>query len=339
MTESQCTAVIKKLKPDESCMKCDSMKIEPVLHDKYTALVELVDAYVCQLTNKKRTSDLLRFLSTKYPLSEHPHVKRVKSTKSTDNTTTVQVVICEHSADLTCDVIKSTLTEFTDCIGCIGVVKIPSTAPLTRKQYEVATQYWPVNFYENKIITQLLTDSYFNYDDKEIIQQHMKEAIDMALIAKQKQMMPVGAVIVDPVTNRVIAKCYDKRSGTHPLQHATMVCVDLVAKSQGAGMWNYTTDDKFYNCEMKEDEINNDSKSGPYLCTGYHLYITQEPCVMCAMALVHSRIQRVYYGSKHIEGALGSKYKIHVQDGLNHHYQVFNGVLSEICDQLWTDYG
>lgn len=52
------------------------------------------------------------------------------------------------------------------------------------------------------------------------------------------------------------------------------------------------------------------------------------------MALVHSRIQRVYYGSSQQEGALGSAYKLHVQEGLNHHYEVFKGVMKADCDDL-----
>lgn len=48
----------------------------------------------------------------------------------------------------------------------------------------------------------------------------------------------IGAVIVDPRTDRVIAQCCDLRE-RYPLQHATMVCVDLVARSQGGGMWKY----------------------------------------------------------------------------------------------------
>ena len=55
------------------------------------------------------------------------------------------------------------------------------------------------------------------------------------------------------------------------------------------------------------------------------------------MALVHSRIQRVYYGSSYREGALGSKYKLHTQAGLNHHYQVFKGLLKAQCDKLYDD--
>lgn len=49
--------------------------------------------------------------------------------------------------------------------------------------------------------------------------------------------MPIGAVVVDPALNQVIAKGHDLRGGNHPLQHAVMVTIDLVARSQGGGMW------------------------------------------------------------------------------------------------------
>lgn len=53
------------------------------------------------------------------------------------------------------------------------------------------------------------------------------------------------------------------------------------------------------------------------------------------MALVHSRIGRVFYGSSHPAGALGTHYKIHCQQGLNHHYKVFKNCLSLETDKLY----
>ena len=55
---------------------------------------------------------------------------------------------------------------------------------------------------------------------------------------------------------------------------------------------------------------------------------------MCAMALVHSRIGRVFYGTASSDGALGTKYKIHTQKDLNHRFEVFKGVLSQQCKDL-----
>ncbi|XP_017467455.1 PREDICTED: probable inactive tRNA-specific adenosine deaminase-like protein 3 [Rhagoletis zephyria] len=64
-------------------------------------------------------------------------------------------------------------------------------------------------------------------------------------------------------------------------------------------------------------------KYGPYLCTGYDVYLSQEPCLMCAMALVHSRVRRIYFDKRSTNGALVTRLKLHSVKELNHHYEVF----------------
>lgn len=74
-----------------------------------------------------------------------------------------------------------------------------------------------------------------------------------------------------------------------------------------------------------DDSGSFDWASKPYLCTGYDCFLVHEPCTMCAMALVHSRLARVVYCHKDSSrGALGGKYRLHAQRTLNHHYQVFH---------------
>lgn len=69
-------------------------------------------------------------------------------------------------------------------------------------------------------------------------------------------------------------------------------------------------------------------KDGPYLCTGYYVYMLREPCIMCSMGLVHARAKRVFFCFQNKEyGGLSSVAKLQTVTSLNHHFEVFTGFL------------
>ncbi|CAL5340734.1 unnamed protein product [Camellia sinensis] len=73
----------------------------------------------------------------------------------------------------------------------------------------------------------------------------------------------------------------------------------------------------------------------PYLCTGYDVFLVWEPCTLCAMALVHQRVRRIFYAFPNPnEGALGSVRRLQGEKSLNHHYAVFRVLLpAEILEK------
>ncbi|OWM86932.1 hypothetical protein CDL15_Pgr015968 [Punica granatum] len=146
-------------------------------------------------------------------------------------------------------------------------------------------------------------------------------------------------------------KCAHQSSSSlwHPLRHAAMVAIessaerdrqlfpgsgrseDMVSEmdcaqySAGSPAKRQKTEDLRVEIDEKRDVHSLQGPlEKPYLCTGYDIYLAWEPCVMCAMALVHQRIRRIFYAFPNASaGALGSVQRLQGEKSLNHHYAVF----------------
>ena len=139
-------------------------------------------------------------------------------------------------------------------------------------------------------------------------ERYMQIAIDQAHIAEENGDVPIGCVIV--YKDRVIAKAYNQREQLHdPTAHA-----EIIALTQAAEF--------IENWRL-------------HACT---LYVTLEPCPMCAGALVLGRLDRVVYGTDDPKtGAVRSLYELVEDSRLNHQLEVTNGVMQDECkNQLQT---
>ena len=134
----------------------------------------------------------------------------------------------------------------------------------------------------------------------------MDLALEEARKAEAQGEVPVGAVIVDAAGN-VIARGFNQPISTHdPTAHAEILAMREAARIVGN-----------------------------YRLTGLTLYCTMEPCVMCAGAIVHARIQRLIYGAADSRaGAAGSIYNIVADPRLNHQVSVVSGVREIECRKL-----
>lgn len=133
----------------------------------------------------------------------------------------------------------------------------------------------------------------------------MRAALDQAALAKEAGEVPVGAVVV--LEGRVIASGFNCPISRHdPTAHAEIMALRNAAKVCG----NY----RLPACE---------------------LYVTLEPCSMCAGAMIHARLKRVVFGAFDPKtGACGSVVDLFGQKELNHHTTVTSGVLQDECSLL-----
>ncbi|ORM71361.1 tRNA adenosine(34) deaminase TadA [Pantoea wallisii] len=137
----------------------------------------------------------------------------------------------------------------------------------------------------------------------------MRHALVLAQRAWEQGEVPVGAVLVQG--DKVIGEGWNRPIGQcDPTAHA-----EIMALRQGG--------------KILEN----------YRLLDTTLYVTLEPCVMCAGAMVHSRITRLVYGAKDEKtGAAGSLLDVIGHPGMNHQIEIASGVLAEACATMLSDF-
>ena len=133
----------------------------------------------------------------------------------------------------------------------------------------------------------------------------MREAISLARSAECLGEVPVGAVVV--YEGQIVGRGFNSPIGENdPTAHAEIAALRDAARN-----------------------LEN------YRLPGCELFVTLEPCAMCAGAILHSRIARVVYGARDPKtGVHGSVVDLFAVDRLNHHTEIVGGILAEVCGRL-----
>jgi tRNA(adenine34) deaminase len=134
----------------------------------------------------------------------------------------------------------------------------------------------------------------------------MRRALELAAEAASQGEAPIGAVLVGPDGERLAETCNEPIARHDPTAHAEM----LALRAGGQRLGNYRL-------------------------SGCTLYVTLEPCPMCAGALVHARLARLVFGARDLRfGGVRSKFQIADSELLNHRVQVDEGLLGADCTEL-----
>ena len=137
----------------------------------------------------------------------------------------------------------------------------------------------------------------------------MRQAIKQAKKAEKLEEVPIGCVIV--LNDKIIARGYNRRNTDHTsLAHAEMMAIKKACKKIG---------------DWRLEE-----------CT---LYVTLEPCQMCAGAIVQSRVKRVVIGAMNKKaGCAGSIFNLLEEDRFNHKAEVTRGILEDECAEMMSEF-
>ena len=201
-------------------------------------------------------------------------------------------------------------------LGDVREVFVPQHAPLLQRQFAAWTRVGPLSsavFNSSTPLVAALADA-----ELRAMRRHMRAAL------REAAPCGVGAVLVDPARGVIVARARDRSRATArservsprtPLQHAVMALL---------GVWGAE-------CAAARDA----GRVPHYLCRTFDVYTTLEPCCMCAMALLHSRVRRVVFGSRNAAfGGLGSRVRVHQQPNLNHRFSVYGGCLEAECERV-----
>lgn len=142
-----------------------------------------------------------------------------------------------------------------------------------------------------------------------IEEKYMKEAIKQARKAEKLKEVPIGCIIV--YNGEIIARGYNRRNADkNTLSHAELNAIKKASRKLG--------DWRLDNCEM---------------------YVTLEPCQMCAGAIVQSRIKKVYIGCMNKKaGCAGSIINLLQMKEFNHQTEIYKGVLENECSSMITNF-
>ncbi|EFN73960.1 tRNA-specific adenosine deaminase-like protein 3 [Camponotus floridanus] len=406
-------ASLKSVKTSKMETTTRSWTAKPILGSDFTEVLPLHEVYVGILKQRKDTSAAIQSISAVLP--GFAHLKRCSNGKlllAPLRSNELSRANGEEDITLGEDELKNQLKErgfdlslFEDKFQ---VTKVPAKAPRTKLQAGEASKIWPVNFHPDQTIERLIDGSIFDDDCLHAIERIMSLVIEAARLEAVGDVRCTGAAaVVDPEDGRILA-ISAARVDQHPMWHAAMLAVDLVARLHDGGAWRLNDEDltkrrmdegtldERVDSDVETENLNfkdrlrkikrkyeeetplcyptslssltfpvqmpletqvgrkgrrsdgdrvedpqqeeygrNVEKCGPYLCTGYWVFLLMEPCPMCAMALLHSRVAMIFYGAVNQNlGVLGSRAVLHTVPGLNHRYRVWSGILERECRQM-----
>ena len=287
-----------------------------MLHQTETRDIELVPVYISTVANLKTLSSLIVHIGYRYPLEGLTHLKRIRKVPKEDGKQfeteiligLVSVIDLAPSENLQamCTEYELTLRQY----------QVPKHEPLMRSQYEAWSAYWPMVLKVHIPSTPPASEA-ISHHKLRLFVSSMRKLIPLA------RKVGNACLILDSSGSEIALACHSNDS---PLSHCCISAVTSVANHQLQETQSVQMEHKKRN-PSAEPSVPNPIE---YLCSSCTAIVVREPCIMCSMALLHSRIACVIYAVPNpTSGGLGSRFSIHCETQLNHHFHVYQGLLAD----------
>lgn len=269
-----------------------------------------LDSFYCISVALKEASNTIRIVNESFSMERFCHLKRIRKTigagkyfilnGSFNTSDHVKVLLERIKDDSQSDILKQKLEELSLPVDNLEVVQVPTRHPITKAQYEKWNAIWPLNFHESTYERLKSTENdHFNRLFK-----HWESYIrdnDLGLLIVENHIPDErneSLAIFESASKEL--DCPNE--GTkYPFDHLVL---------------------RVINESPKNVRVERNGKI-PYLLSGCVAFLLNEPCTMCSMCLLHSRIDCVIYLNAQKCGALGYACLLHCNEGLNHHFPVY----------------
>lgn len=285
--------------------------------------LETIDVYTT-IIKPSESARLLKFINTnlKDEARQLVHLKRIRTSRHTA-AKGIKRIRLEHANDLrpaeleillcTCASrteaeLKQLLQQELELELSFATVAVSKFPPLTPTQLSDWRELWPLSW---RVPQQRRVE--MSSAEVQACEKVMDSMLDSAALMATSPNLPVTAIAWNPATRTEVARASDHRNSSgHPLKHAIMELVAAVAA---------------YEVMRRHEDPTSEAQ---YLCSNLYVFVTHEPCTMCCMALLHSRVAKVFYAQKmSLTGGFESSYGIHWRSELNHRFVVFAGWKAE----------
>lgn len=246
------------------------------------------------------------------PSNFAPHLKHIR--RKTGHTVTLLI---GQAANVSED-FRTLIAEVPGVTSEPYLVDVPTRSAVNKEQLTLFSELWPVTFTPIRIGSDAqLAPKGWKPEYLKWVTCMLERVYTLACQGKEKGELPIASLVTRDRLGPVLAEACDTRCSTQNfLCHSAANVIHHVAALDAV------------------DSRKVEGLPAPYLLSGLHFFTTHEPCIMCSMAILHSRVAAVYFIKDSPQsGGMGSLYSVHEDRGLNHKFQVWQWSGS-LCDQL-----